>query len=117
MVKYFFLKRHESKLIHKTLLSTLQDNAISLFIIKIWLRRFKSGSLSGGDEERPGRPMNCLDPTFQRFLKKFPFVSVRIMTGNFSVDRAAIKSILDRELGLRKFTRIWVPISSRPNRN
>jgi hypothetical protein len=30
------------------------------------------------------------------------------MEGHFSVDRAAIKSILERELGLRKFTRRWI---------
>jgi hypothetical protein len=30
------------------------------------------------------------------------------MTEYFSVDRTTIKSILERELGLRKFTRIWV---------
>jgi hypothetical protein len=31
------------------------------------------------------------------------------MAGYFSADRATIKSILDRELSLRKFTRRWVP--------
>jgi hypothetical protein len=48
-------------------------------------------------------------PALQRFLKKFPFTSARIMARHFSLDRAAIKSILDRELGLRKFTRRWEP--------
>jgi hypothetical protein len=31
------------------------------------------------------------------------------MAGHFSVCQAAIKSILDRELGLRKYTRRWLP--------
>jgi hypothetical protein len=31
------------------------------------------------------------------------------MAEHFPVDRATIKSILDRQLGLRKFTRIWAP--------
>jgi hypothetical protein len=31
------------------------------------------------------------------------------MAGHFSMDRATIKSIPDRELGLRKFTRRWMP--------
>jgi hypothetical protein len=35
MVKYFFLKGHGSKLIPKELVSTLQDNAISLSSVKI----------------------------------------------------------------------------------
>jgi hypothetical protein len=53
MVKYSFLKGHGSKLIHKKLASTLQENAISLPAVKNWLRRFKSGDLSciGGLED------------------------------------------------------------------
>jgi hypothetical protein len=31
------------------------------------------------------------------------------MAEDFSVERAAVKSILDGELGWRKFTRRWVP--------
>jgi hypothetical protein len=34
MMKYFFLKGHGSKLIHKKLVITLQDNAIWLSTIK-----------------------------------------------------------------------------------
>jgi hypothetical protein len=108
MVKYFFLKEQGSKLIHKELVSPIQDNAISLSTVKNWLRRFKSGDLSCGDEERPGRRLICLNPVLHCFLKKVSFVSARVMAGHFSVDRAAIKSILDRELSLRKFTRRWV---------
>jgi transposase len=72
MVKYFFLKGDGSKLIHKELMSTLQDNAISLSTVKNWLRKFKSGDLSCGDEERPGRCLISLGRALQRFLKKFP---------------------------------------------
>jgi transposase len=60
MVKYFFLKGHGNKLIHKELVSTLQDNAISLSTVKNWLRRFKSGDLCCGDEERPRRRLISL---------------------------------------------------------
>jgi hypothetical protein len=74
-VKYFFLKGHESKFIAKELVTTFQDNAISLSIVKNRTRRFKSGDLSCGDEERPGRPLVSLGSTLQRFLKKFPFAS------------------------------------------
>jgi hypothetical protein len=117
MVKYFFLKGHRNKLIHKELVSTLRDTAISLYTVKNWLRRFPSGELSCGDEERVGRLLISLVPALQRFLKKFPFARAQVMAGNFSVDRSTIKSILDRELGLRKFTRRWVHISYQPNRN
>jgi hypothetical protein len=105
MVKYCFLKGRESKLIHKELVSTPQDNAISLSTVKNWLERFKSGKFSCGDEERTGRPLISFGPALHCFLKKFPFASAWVMAGNFSVDRTTIKSILDQELCLRKFTR------------
>jgi transposase len=110
MVKYFLLKGHEGKFIHKEFLSTLEDNAISLSTVKNWLRMFKSSDLSCGDKERPGRPLICLGPALHRFLKKFPFTSTRIRTGHFSVDLNILKSILDRELELRKFTHRWVSL-------
>jgi hypothetical protein len=96
MVKYFFLKGHGSKLIHKELVSTLQNNAISLSILKNWFRRFKSGDLSCGDEKGPVRLLISLGPALQRFLKKFPFASARVMTGHFSVDRVPSRAFLIR---------------------
>jgi hypothetical protein len=109
MGKYFFLKGYGSKLIHKELASTLQDNAISLSTVKNWPRRCKSCDLSCGEEERAGRPLISMGPALQRFLNKFPFANTLVMSGHFSVDGATIKSILHRELGLSKFTRLWVP--------
>jgi hypothetical protein len=67
MVKYFFLKGHGSKLIHKELVSTFQDNVISLFTVKNWLRRFKSSEVSCSDEEWPGKPLISLGRFFSAF--------------------------------------------------
>jgi hypothetical protein len=64
MVEYFFHKRRWSKLIRKELVSTFQDNAISLSIVKNWFRRFKSNDLSCGDEEASGRFLVSLDRLF-----------------------------------------------------
>jgi histone-lysine N-methyltransferase SETMAR len=109
MVKYFVLKGYESKLIRKEFVNTFHNNAISLSIVKNWLRRFKCGDLSCSHEEQPERRLISLGLALQRFLKKFPFANARVMARNFLVDRATIKRILDQELGLRKFTRRWVP--------
>jgi hypothetical protein len=75
MVKYFFPKGHGSKLLQKKLVSTVQDNAISLSTVKNWLRRIRSGDLCCGEEERPGRPLISMGSGLQRILKKFPFAS------------------------------------------
>jgi hypothetical protein len=117
IMKYFFLKGRGSKLIHKELVSTLQDNAIALSTVINWLRKFKTGDLSCFDEEKPGRPLISFGPALQRVLKKFPFANARAMTGHFSLDEAIIKSIFDRDLGLRQFTCRWALISNRLDRN
>jgi hypothetical protein len=109
MVKYFFLRGQGSKVIHKELVSTFHNNAISLSAVKNWLRGFKSGDLSCGDNERSGRHLISLGFRSSALAEEVSFVSARVMTGHFSVDRAASKSSLDRELGLRNFTGRWVP--------
>jgi hypothetical protein len=43
------------------------------------------------------------------FLEDYPFASVRIVSCHFSVSAITVKEILARDLGLRKFTRRWVP--------
>jgi hypothetical protein len=48
-------------------------------------------------------------PALQRFPKNFSFASARVVAGHFSLDRTAIKSILDQKLAFRKFTRRWPP--------
>jgi Fe2+ or Zn2+ uptake regulation protein len=63
-VKNFFLEAVGSKLTHKKLVSTLQDNAISLSTVMNWLKRFKSGNLSCDDEEQLGRPLISLAGLF-----------------------------------------------------
>jgi hypothetical protein len=67
IVKYFFLNGRRSKLIHNGVVSTLQDNAVSLSTVTNSLRRSKSGDLSCGDEERPGRRLISWDRLFSAF--------------------------------------------------
>jgi hypothetical protein len=102
MATYFFPKGYRSKHIDKELVSAFQDNAISMSTVKNWFRRFKSGDLSCGDEERAGTRLISLGSALQCVLKKFPFARAQIMAGHFSMDRDTIKSILDRELGFEK---------------
>jgi hypothetical protein len=67
MLKYFFSQEHGSKRIHKKLVSTRQNNATSLSAVKNWPRKFKSGDLSYGDEERPVRPLISMARLFGSF--------------------------------------------------
>jgi hypothetical protein len=65
--------------------------------------------ISCENAERPGRPMLMMGDSFRTFLEKHPFASAQIMSEHFDVSRATVKEILSRELGLRKYTRRWVP--------
>jgi hypothetical protein len=47
----------------------------------------------------------------EAFLQKYPFASARIITKHFLVNPHTVKEILQRELGMRIFSRRWVPHS------
>jgi hypothetical protein len=51
----------------------------------------------------------------EHFLGKFPFASAPRIVMHFNVSHSTLQDILSRELGLRKFSRRWMPIS-RPTR-
>jgi hypothetical protein len=44
----------------------------------------------------------------ERFLQQSPFARSRVITNNFLTTVSAIKGILQRELGIEKFSRRWV---------
>jgi hypothetical protein len=47
----------------------------------------------------------------EAFLQKYPFASAGMITKHFLVNPHTVKEILQRELGMRKFSRRWVPHS------
>jgi hypothetical protein len=48
-------------------------------------------------------------PQSEAFIQKHPVASVRAITQHFLTGVLTIKDILQRELGMRKFSRHWVP--------
>jgi transposase len=109
VVKYFFFKGWGNKKITAELQTTLHDSALSNSTVKRWIRKFKNGDLSCDDDSRPGRPMSILGPVLQKFLDRYPFASARVMSKHFGLSPPTVKEILRRELGLKKFSRRWVP--------
>jgi hypothetical protein len=91
------------------LISTLGRDAYHLSQIKTWLQRFKNGDLSCKDHSRPGRPVLTLGSRLETSLLKYPFASARVIAQHFCTTAPTIKDILHRELGIRKFSRHWVP--------
>jgi transposase len=108
VVKFFWMKGWGSKTVHQERMSTPGDDAYGLSQIKIWLQRFRTAGLSCGDLPRAGRPPLTLGPQVETFLQKYPFASARIIGNHFLAIASTVKGILQKELGMRKFSRRWV---------
>jgi hypothetical protein len=70
---------------------------------------FQSGDPSCENLSRPDRPLPDLAEPFRLFIPNYPFASARMISRHFSVCTTTAKEILVRDLGLKKFTRRWVP--------
>jgi hypothetical protein len=108
VIKFFFLKDLSSKAIHRELITVLGSTAYSLSQIKEWRARFKAGDLSCEDQFRTDRPPHVLGKALSDFLEEFPFVTAEIIAQHFNQSKTTIKEILQRELGLQRFSRRWV---------
>jgi transposase len=108
IVKYFHLKGRGNRRITAELENILQGSALSKKTVKQWLRKFKSGDLSCLDENRPDRPLTILGPVLKKFLDKYPFANVKVLSRHFDISPPTVEEILYHELGLKKYSRRWV---------
>jgi histone-lysine N-methyltransferase SETMAR len=109
ILKFLFMKGLRYKAAHNELSSVLGGQVYSLSQVKRWIRRFKDGDLSCEDEDRSGRPFSDLSDAIRLHLEKFPFTSAKVLAKYFSTSLPTISRILTTHLGLRKFSRRWVP--------
>jgi transposase len=109
LIEYFLMKDLDNRLIHNELKSVLHDSASSLSIMERWVSRFKTGVATCEDNLRSGRPSSHLGSSLAAFLLEFPFTNTHQMSRNFHTSHYTIKEIVSRQLGLRKFSRCWVP--------
>jgi transposase len=105
VMKFLFMQGKISKAIHGELSAVLGEAAVSLATIKCWCRRFNDGNFSLDDEFRSGQPRRHIGATISQVLSKEPFLSVRVLAKRLATSSHAIKEILTRDLGMRKFTR------------
>jgi transposase len=90
-------------------MSTLGDDSYAVSQIKIWLQKFRNGDLFCKDSPRSGRPLLALRPQLEAFMQKYPFASARVIAQHFLTTVPTITDILQRELGMKKFSRRWMP--------
>jgi hypothetical protein len=91
------------------LLAALGGDAYSEDSVQYWVARFESRDTSCEDLSRLGRPLTDLAEPFRLFLQDYPFASAGMLSYHFNVCATTVKEILDRDLGVKKFTRRWVP--------
>jgi hypothetical protein len=90
-------------------MTRLDDDSYAVSQIKILLQKFRNSDLSCKDSPRSGRPFLTLGPQFEAFMQKYPFASARVIAQHFLTTVPTIKDILQRETGMRKFSRRWAP--------
>jgi hypothetical protein len=91
------------------LMTRLGNDSYRVSQIKTWLQKFWNRDLSYKDSPRSGRPLLTLGPQFDASVQKYPFASARVITQHFLTTVPTIKDILQRETGVRKFSRRWAP--------
>jgi hypothetical protein len=105
VIKFFFLKGLGSKEIHRKLTIVFGSTAYLLIQIREWRVRFKAGDLSCEDKFRFDRFPQVLGKALSDFLEEFPFATVGLIVQHFNQSKSTIKKILQRELGLQRFSK------------
>jgi hypothetical protein len=109
VMKYFWMSDRGAKRIHQELVTTPGDDANRPSQIKIWLQKFRNGSLSCKEVPRPGRPPLTRGPQPSTFLEKYPFSSARVIAQHFFTIAPPIRDIFQRELGMKQLSQCWAP--------
>jgi hypothetical protein len=94
--------------IHTKLSRVLGDDCYGPAAIERWLAGFRERDLSCASHSRSSRPVIDSPECLRAFLDKFPFASANMMSNHFRIVRGVFMEILQRDLGLKKFSRRWV---------
>jgi hypothetical protein len=106
----FLNERMGRKKLCQELMDPGSDDAFGLSQIKIWLQRLKSGDFSCKDLSDAGQPPLTFGMQFEAFLPKYSFSDASEIAQQIFTIVPTVKEILQRELGMQKFTRGGFPI-------
>jgi hypothetical protein len=70
--------------------------------------KFRDGDLSWHDEYHPKRSHIILGRVLKKLLDTHPLASTKVISRHFDISPAAVKEILRRDLGLKRYIRRWV---------
>jgi hypothetical protein len=109
MIKFLWMKGLGVRRIHTKLSRVLGDDCYNTAAIERWHARFREGDLSCTDHSRSDCPVINIPERSRTFLDKSPFESANMTSKHFRIARGTITEILQRDLGLKKLSRRWVP--------
>jgi hypothetical protein len=89
--------------------AVLEEEVVSLATVKCWCQRFKQGDFWLDDEFRAGRPISDVKDVISQFLSHEPYLSARLLAKRLASNVHTIKTILTRDLGMKKVTWRWIP--------
>ena len=99
--------------IHLRLHSILEDAALSRSQVFFWVKQFKEGRSSVGDEERAGRPVTAATVDFvnevQCMVQEDRRCTISEMVHELRLTRGTVYRILKDHLKLSKLSARWVP--------
>ena len=113
VIRYLQKKRLTTEKIHTDMVSTLEDNARALSIVKKWAAEFKRGRERLEDDPRSGRPsmattQEIIDRIHQMVMNDRR-LTINYLASVISISRERVENILRNELGMSKVLAQWVP--------
>jgi histone-lysine N-methyltransferase SETMAR len=113
VIKFFFLKKLSTKVIHAEMVNILGDNAVSHSLVKKWVARFKSGNESTKDGARTGRPTSSVNEDHVKQVESMVLndrrVTVRHVAETLRISIGSAETILTNHLSMKKVSARCVP--------
>jgi hypothetical protein len=110
VIRFFTLKRLKAKEIGAELESGYGPEALALWTVKKWRKRFPEGRTDLIDDRRAGRPVtHDLAEAIQLMLAERPFLSCKVLCRHLRIGNATCLQILHNDFGLTKFHLRWIP--------
>jgi hypothetical protein len=98
-------QRLPAQKIQKKFDNVLDSTAHSLSQVRNWCTGFTEGDLTCIDQSRAGRPRRIFGTDLSQVLEQFRFATAELLAQHVGESNHIIQETLNRELGMRKFSR------------
>jgi hypothetical protein len=108
-VHYLPIKKLSAKGFRTEFEAVDDHEALSLFVVKKWRKRFANGRINLGDDPRSGRLLEShLAESVRAMLEEIPVISCKRMCKKLRIAKTMCLGVLHEQFGLRKCYFRWV---------